>query len=61
MDKCDAFTFPHSDSAVCEIRWFFGDYHIPQEEIKIGLVRVELKRRHRGLTAVSLTLALEHL
>ena len=27
----------------------FGDYHIPQGEIKIGPVRVELKRRHRGL------------
>ena len=55
MDKCElshnaeAFTSPLSHSAVCELLWFFGDYHIPQGEIKIGPVRVELNRRTRGL------------
>ena len=39
---------PISHSTVCELCWFFGDYHIPQREIKIGPIRVELKRRHRG-------------
>ena len=42
-------TSPRSHSAVCELRWFFGDYDIPQGEIKIGPIRVEPKRRHRGL------------
>ena len=38
-------TSPLSHSDVCELLWFFGDYHIPQGEIKIRSVRVELKRR----------------
>ena len=37
MDKCElshnAFTSPLSHTAVCELGWFFGDYHIPQGEI----------------------------